>query len=130
MSEYKIFNFDEDFNKTVIFINSTEDLYFLQDEIYDIISKTDGERFTVLVDLFLRNGFSFNRFVSLKYNGKRDCKSIIVNPREVSEEIKSKINLYLREHESILENSALTTSVKYFVKRKLQNQNTPYNSLI
>jgi len=70
MREYKVFSFDDDINKNVVLLTSTEDLYFLQDEIYDELSAINGENFTVLVDLFLRNGFSFNRFVSLCFKGK------------------------------------------------------------
>jgi len=108
MTEYKIFEFDDDVNDKVVLITCTEDLYFLQNDIYEELSKIEGEKFTVLVDLFLRNGFSFNRFVSLNYDGIDNCQSLIVNPREVSEEIKSKIRRYLKTHIELLNNSALT----------------------
>jgi len=116
MEEYKIFEFDDDVNDKVVFITSTEDLYFLQDDIYNELSKTYGDNFTILVDLFLRNGFSFNRFVSLSYNGIEHCQSFIVNPREVSERIKLKISNYLKMHSDLLSNSALTQSTVNFIE--------------
>ncbi len=115
MQEYQIFEFDDDVNQKLVFITSTEDLYYLQNDIYDDLSRTNGEKFTVLVDLFLRNGFSFNRFVSLHYKGKEQCRSFIVNPREVSEEIKSKIRSFLKTNVELLNNSALTKSTVNFV---------------
>lgn len=115
MQEYQVFKFDDETNEKVVFVTSTEDLYYLQNDIFDELSKSNGENFTVLVDLFLRNGFSFNRFVSLNYNGKDKCRIFIVNPRDVSEEIKLKIRNYLIMHIEILNNSALTRSVINFV---------------
>ncbi|WP_373000390.1 type II toxin-antitoxin system RnlB family antitoxin [Lutispora sp.] len=115
MQEYEIFEFDDDVNEKMVLITSTEDLYYLQNDIYDDISKTNGEKFTILVDLFLRNGFSFNRFVSLNYKGKDRCRSFIVNPREVSEEIKLRVRSYLKTNTELLNNSALTRSAINFV---------------
>ena len=91
MKDYKIFEFEDDINHNVAFINTTEDLYFIKDYIYDELSKVNGNEFEILVDLFLRNGFSFNRFVLLKYKGKEKCKTLIVNPTDVSEQIKKNI---------------------------------------
>ena len=117
MREYKIFSFNDDINKNVVLLTSTEDLYFLQDEIYDELSATNGENFTILVDLFLRNGFSFNRFVSLCFKGKNFCRTYIINPREVSDEIKIKIRNYLKSNEIIFEDSALSKNIVDFVMK-------------
>ena len=38
MGEYEIFTFEEDINENVVFLNTTEDLYFLQDEIMENIN--------------------------------------------------------------------------------------------
>lgn len=116
MKEYEIFKFDDDINKDVVLITSTEDLYYLQENIYDELSKLNGENFSVLIDLFLRNGFSFNRFVSLHFKNKNNCKSLIVNPRDVSDDIKLEIRDYLKSNTSILEGSALTQKIINFVK--------------
>ena len=115
MQEYEIFKFDDDINEKVVFVKSTEDLYYLQDDIFEDLSKTNGENFSILVDLFLRNGFSFNRFASLNYKGKEQCWTYIVNPREVSEEIKLKVRNYLKTHKELFNNSALTKSAINFV---------------
>lgn len=115
MQEYEVFNFDDDINEKVVFITSTEDLYYLQEDIFNNLSRINGEDFSILVDLFLRNGFSFNRFVSLNYRGKEHCWTYIVNPREVSEDIKSRIRNYLKTHNELLYNSSLTKSAINFV---------------
>ena len=117
MEEYILFKFNDDINKDVVLLTSTEDLYFLQDRIFEELSVNNGNNFTVLVDLFLRNGFSFNRFVSLYFKGKNCCKSNIVNPREVSDEIKTKIRVYLKSSETIFEDTALSKNTIDFVKK-------------
>ena len=116
MREFEIFDIEDNDTKVVL-ITSTEDLYFLQEDIYDFLSATCGTNFKIIVDLFLRNGFSFNRFASLEYTGKEQCKSTLVNPREVSEEIKSKIRRFLSNNSYLLENSALTKSTIDYIKK-------------
>lgn len=118
MREYEVFEFADDINQKVVLITSIEDLYYLQKDIYDDLSKINGENFTVLVDLFLRNGFSFNRFISLDYKGKDECRTFIVNPREVSEDIKSRIRGYLKKHIELLNNSALSRNTIDFVTKR------------
>ena len=117
MKDYKIFEFEDDINHNVAFINTTEDLYFIKDYIYDELSKVNGNEFEILVDLFLRNGFSFNRFVLLKYKGKEKWKTLIVNPTDVSEQIKMKIKEYLKNNENILQHSVLSKETIEFVKQ-------------
>ncbi|MGL5434982.1 MAG: type II toxin-antitoxin system RnlB family antitoxin [Lachnospiraceae bacterium] len=99
----------------VILLTTTEDLYYFQDDIFDFFSETKGERFTVLIDLFLRNGFSFNRFVLLSYDGKEKCRSFVFNPREVNDDIKYVTRQYLRNHVDLLQNSALSQKAISFV---------------
>ncbi len=98
-----------------IFINSTEDLYYLQSEIYDDISKSLGNKFTVIVDLLLRNGISFNRFIEITFEGDRKVRSTILNPREVSEEIKKETREYIKKHPELLAESTLTQSTINFL---------------
>jgi RnlB antitoxin of RnlAB toxin-antitoxin system len=117
MKEYKVLNFDNEDCNNVILITSTVDVYHLQDEIYDDLSTTKGENFTILVDLFLRNGFSFNRFVSLQFKGKQKCTNYITNPREVSEDTKLEIRKYLKANTDLFVNSALTKSTINFVNK-------------
>ena len=115
MEVFKVFSIDI-FDKDVIFLNTTEDLYFLKDEIFESLSKKYGSNFKVIVDHFITNGFSFNRFSLLDFNGKEKSNSYIINPREVPEQIKNQILLYLKENPSILETSSLPLSVKEFIK--------------
>lgn len=115
MDEFKIFKFENENNEDVVLITSTEDLYFLQDDIYASFSSTKGEKFSVVVDLFLRNGFSFNRFINLSFNGKSKCKSYIINQRDISENIKIAIKKYLKQNINLLESSALNSRLVEFV---------------
>lgn len=115
MQEYKIFHFDNEINSKVVFINGMEDLHFLVDYIYKDISKDNGTNFSVLVDLFLRNGFSFNRYVLLSFD-KGKYKSMIINPNDVSEEIKRNVRNYLKNNSKVLDNSSLPKKMIDFIK--------------
>lgn len=117
IKDYEIFSFYNEDNENVILLTTTEDLYFLEEKIYEELSIKYGENFSVLVDLFLRNGFSFNRFVTLNYKGRNNVKVSVKNPIDVSEKIKYKIRQYLRQNIDILNNSALSTRTIEFVKK-------------
>lgn len=117
IKDYEIFSFYNEDNENVILLTTTEDLYFLEEKIYEELSIKYGENFSVLVDLFLRNGFSFNRFVTLNYKGKNNVKVSVKNPIDVSEKIKYKIKQYLRQNIDILNNSALSMRTIEFVKK-------------
>ena len=118
MEEYKIFTFEDDINENVVFLNTTEDLYYLQDEIIENINNKNTRTTTVLVDLFLRNGFTFNRYVLLKFDKNGECRSFIINPREVSERIKAKIEEYLRNHVELLYSSSLSKKeIEFIINR-------------
>ena len=102
-----------------MFLNTTEDLYFLQDEIMKEINIKNSQTKTVLVDLFLRNGFTFNRYILLRYDKNNNrLKSFIINPREVSEKIKIKIEDYLRNHNELLYSSSLSKKEIEFILNK------------
>lgn len=116
IKDYEIFNFNDEDIQNVILLTCTEDIYFLQDDIFDKLSSSYGNEFTVLVDLFVRNGFSYNRFISLKFKGKDNIKTLIVNPRDVSEKVKCEIRKYLKNHIDILNKSALSMNTIEFVK--------------
>ena len=118
MKEYEIFTFEEDVNEIVVFLNTTEDLYFLQDEIIEDINTKNNQIKTVLVDLFLRNGFTFNRYILLKFDKNKKCRSFIINPREVSENIKIKIEEYIKNYNELLYSSSLSKKEIDFVMQK------------
>lgn len=114
MKEYEVFSFEEDINKNYIFLNNIDDLYFFTEDIYNNLSKTQGNKFSVLVDLFLRNGYSFNRYVLLNFDNG-NYNSFVINPNDVSESSKKRIKQYLKENIDILNNGTLTKSVVNFV---------------
>ena len=66
------------------------------------------------MDLFLRNGYSFNRYVLLNFE-EGNYNSVIINPNDVSETSKKKIKQYLRTNEDILNNGTLTNSTITYV---------------
>lgn len=117
MKEYEIFNFDENINNNFIFMNTVEDIYYFIEEIYNDLYKTRGKKFSVIIDLFLQNGFSFNRFIMIKFKDKNSYKSFIVNSQEIPDVIKRKINQYLKSHSELLEESALDRKTVEFVRR-------------
>jgi hypothetical protein len=114
MEDYKLFNFNDEQKKTIIFINSTEDLYNLTSTIYNDLSRVYGTSFSVVVDLFLRNGFSFNRFVELNFDNG-NYKLFIINPNEIPEVSKENIRKYLKNNINLLENSVLSKKAINFI---------------
>ena len=91
MKEYIIFNFQEKINESIVFMNTVEDMYYFIEEIYDEVSKVKGTKFSVLIDLFLRNGFSFNRFIMLQFDGKENYNTFVMNSYEISDSVKREI---------------------------------------
>lgn len=69
---------------------------------------------TVVVDLFLRNGFSFNRFVELNFDNG-NYKLFIINPNEIPEVSKENIRKYLKNNINLLENSVLSKKAINFI---------------
>lgn len=112
----KNFEFIGEINKRpIIFINTLEDVYFLYSEIFEFFSKTYGNTFEIIVDLFLRNGFSFNRFIRIIFDGKENPKLEIVNPLDVSDNIKLDIRNYLKKNIELLEKATIEKSVKDYM---------------
>lgn len=114
MKNYKIITYDEN-SKVIIFINNLDDIYYMYEEIYSEFSKKYGKEFSIIIDLFLRNGFSFNRFAMLNFKDETTVDSVIINPGDISEESKRDIRDYLKNNLQLLENSCLTKSMKDFV---------------
>lgn len=114
MKKYEYLKINNEANIDYILAISSEDMYFLYDEIYDKLSKEKGSRFEIIMDLVIRNGFTFNRFILLEFN-KNKVKSSILNPREVSEEIKEKTKSYFQENEYLVLESTLSKSTKDFI---------------
>ena len=117
MKEYIIFNFQDKKNETIVFMNTIEDMYYFIDDIYEEISKVKGTKFSVIIDLFLRNGFSFNRFAMLQFDGKESYNTFIINSYEVSDNVKKEIRQYLKSNNTLLDESALDNETIEFVRR-------------
>lgn len=114
MRKYEYFKINNETNMDYILATSSEDMYFLYDEIYDKLSKEKGSRFEIIMDLVIRNGFTFNRFILLEFNENK-VKSSILNPREVPEDIKKKTKSYFQNNRYLVLESTLSKSIKDFI---------------
>lgn len=117
MKEYIIFNFKDKVNESIVFMNTLEDMYYFIEDIYDELSKVKGTKFSVVIDLFLRNGFSFNRFVMLQFDGKEKYNTFVINSYEISDNVKREIKQYLKTNNKLLEESALDSKTIEFVRK-------------
>lgn len=111
MEDFKYFKLNSGLE--YILLVSNEDPYFLYGEIYDILN---SDKKTILLDMFYRNGYSFNRFIELIFvkNGKTITR--VVNPREVPEDVKINTNAYFNENYNLIEKSTLNKSTKEFIR--------------
>ena len=82
MKDFRIFKLNE--YESYVLLVSNEDIYFLYDKL-----KKELNNQKIIIDLFYRNGFSFNRFIEIDFNKPQNQKSRIINPRFVSESIKN-----------------------------------------
>jgi len=114
MKEFQYFQIKSDIHEDYLLLTSTEDAYYLYEEMYAEISQNKGEKFSIILDLILRNGFAFNRFILLEFSGE-NVLSKIINPREVPEDIKFNTKKYLCENRDLLHNSALSNSAINFI---------------
>jgi hypothetical protein len=96
----------------ILFV-SNDDLYFSYEQIRSIVKENKK---SILIDMFYRNGYSFNRFIELDFTDNSKVESRLVNPRDVSEDIKENTKKYFRNHSELLERSTLVESVKSFIQ--------------
>lgn len=108
MKDFKIFKLNE--YESYVLLVSNEDIYFLYDKL-----KQELDNQKIIIDLFYRNGFSFNRFVEIDFNKSQNQKSRIINPRFVSESIKNNTKEYFKNNENLLRKSSLSNGIKEFV---------------
>lgn len=113
MEELKYCKVDD--YSSYILLTSNSDIYFLYDEIKKIMSNAQLNKNSILIDLFYRNGFSFNRFVKLYFNKNDDPVLKIVNPRDVPENIKAFSRNYFKVNSTLLKNSTLASNIKNFI---------------
>ena len=112
MEDLKIFKLN--YENYLLFL-ADEDIYFYYEKIYEQLSSMLGKTFSITVDMFLRNGFTFNRFIELIFDEKGKSKSKIINPRDVSDELKENTKQFLRTNVAYLEDSPISNNVKKFV---------------
>ena len=108
MKDFQIFKLNE--YESYVLLLSNDDIYFL----YDKLKKTLKNQ-KIIIDLFYKNGFSFNRFVEIDFNKPQNQKSRIVNPRFVSEAIKNNTKDYFKNNQILLSTSSLSKGIKEFV---------------
>lgn len=111
MKDFKIFKLNE--YESYVLLVSNEDIYFLYDQL-----KQELDNQKIIIDLFYRNGFSFNRFIEMDFNKSQNQKSRIINPRFVSESIKNNTKEYFKNNENLLRKSSLSNGIKEFVLAK------------
>lgn len=81
-----------------VLLRDYEDLYFSYDAIKRVLQRAyKKEVKKVLVDLYFRNGNTFNRFMELDFSDPLNVKSTIVVSKNVSEDIKQNTIDYLNK---------------------------------
>lgn len=101
--------------KYICFMNTIEDIEYCLEDIKNEMAKLGQTK--ILIDLFLSNGYSYNRF--FEFNLLTQDLSL-VNPRNVDIITYNTINIYLRNNIEVLDNSALSLSLKSIIMKQLQ----------
>lgn len=117
MREFDIINFKTEYEYTVLATSYVNPL----DKLYDIEEMFRNINFCgkVLFDLLFCNGFSYNRFLEIYFNGgmfDRNSIRIISSP---SSETQNKIYRYYEKNVDYLEDSVLPGAQKYLIKNGL-----------
>jgi hypothetical protein len=90
-----------------LLVTSVDDFYYELDQVMSELSETYGPEFSIVVDHFITNGFSFNRFVRIDYNNKKYKKTFITSS-EVNDYYDNKFIDYLRKNKEFLSDSSLS----------------------
>ena len=90
-----------------LLLKSVDDFYYELDQVMSELSETYGPEFSIVVDHFITNGFSFNRFVRIDYNNKKYKKTFITSS-EVNDYYDNKFIDYLRKNKEFLSDSSLS----------------------
>ena len=118
MKNYVILTNNNSINEYICFMNTVEDVEYSLDEITKDMKDLGCTR--IIIDLFLTNGYSFNRF--FEFNSTTNDFSI-VNPRNIDNDIYNNINIYLKNNIQLLENSALSLAMKEIIAKQLKALN-------
>lgn len=117
MKDFVILNNDSS-KEPVCFVNNVEDVEYYLDDISKEI-KALGET-KIIIDLFLTNGYSYNRF--FEFNSKTK-ELLLINPRNIDNDTYKSINLYLKKNIQLLENSALSLALRNIILSQLTSIN-------
>ena len=90
-----------------LLITSVEDFYYEIDDAFIDLSAVYGPDFSIIIDHFITNGFSFNRFVRIDYSNGSYKKSLVTST-EVNDFYDNKFIEYLRKHKKLLNESSLS----------------------
>ena len=104
-----------------VFLTDTEDLDYDIYNIYDTLKQKKGETFSIIVDCLLRTGNSYNRFIELFYNKGKFHRSIIINPRDVDNNIKQSTMYELSINTKLLDESSMSKKEIEVVKGMIKN---------
>lgn len=107
MKNYKYFTLND--YESYVLLLSNEDIYFSYDQI-----KKEIKTNKVIVDMFYRNGYTFNRFVELIFTNDK-VRTRIINPRLISEAIKENTHNYFKTNKESLAKSTLSLNIKNFI---------------
>lgn len=108
MKNYKYFTLND--YESYVLLLSNEDIYFLYDQI-----KKEIKTNKVIVDMFYRNGYTFNRFVELVFTDDNKVRTRIINPRLISETIKENTHNYFKTNKESLDKATLSMNIKNFI---------------
>jgi len=92
---------------TFLLITSVDDFYYDLDQALSELSAVYGPEFSIVLDHFITNGFSFNRFVRIDYNNDKYKKTLITSS-EINDFYDNKFIEYLRKHKDFLNESSLS----------------------
>ena len=109
---------NENSKEYVCFINNVEDVEYYLDDISKE-AKALGQT-KIIIDLFLVNGYSYNRFFEFNLITK---ELLLINPRNIDNDTYKNINIYLKNNIQLLENSALSSVLKTIVLNQLMHIN-------
>ncbi len=108
MKNYVIFDDVRDqLIKAYILVTSIDDIYFVIDDILTELSKTHGSIFSIIIDHFITNGFSFNRFSRIDYSNGSIKKSLVTS-RDINDFYDKNFVEFILNHKNILDESSLS----------------------
>lgn len=119
MKDFIILKNDNSPIKYICFMNTVEDVEYCLEDVKNEMAKLGQTK--ILIDLFLSNGYSYNRF--FEFNLLTQDLSL-VNPRNIDITTYNTINIYLKNNLEILDNSALSLSLQNIIVKQLQTVKT------